>query len=175
VEKSPPYSSGNKEADQGKDSQIILGRLPNYRRFAPPWLRRRLQDTRCDARYSLGFLTLCLGAALAAWLKAGHVNTVNLYNRNSRLVNVRLDQERLREACLLREKGFALSDVIREAIDERFAELNLYGQPREVSDIVNGIFEQYPDPDNIRSRSYDIHDSKAARAAIREKLRRRLR
>ena len=35
----------------------------------------------------------------------------------SRLVNVRLDEERLRKAQTLRESGVALSDLVREAID----------------------------------------------------------
>lgn len=42
---------------------------------------------------------------------------------SSRLVNVRLEAHRLRKAQALRDRGVRLSDVVREAIDERFASL----------------------------------------------------
>jgi hypothetical protein len=40
------------------------------------------------------------------------------------LVNVRLDEERLRKVQTLRKSGVAISDLVREAIDERFDELS---------------------------------------------------
>jgi hypothetical protein len=58
----------------------------------------------------------------------------------SRLVNVRLDEDRLRKARILREQGLALSDVIREAIDERFNHLNRSRKVRDVSTIIQRIF-----------------------------------
>ena len=91
----------------------------------------------------------------------------------SRLVNVRLDEERLRKARLLRERGLALSDVIREALDQRFEQLNQAKNAREVKNIVELIFQQYPDPAGLPPRSYNVHDRKARRSAIREKLSRR--
>jgi len=91
---------------------------------------------------------------------------------SSRLVNVRLDVERLRKAQTLRERGVALSDVVREAIDERFAALRRSESPLDVRTIVRRIFEQHPDPPDLPSRDYDVHDRRAARAAIRRKLRR---
>ena len=42
---------------------------------------------------------------------------------SSNLINVRLDSERLRKVRKLRERGVRLSDVVREAIDERFLRL----------------------------------------------------
>ncbi len=90
---------------------------------------------------------------------------------SSRLVNVRLDEERLRKARVLREQGLALSDVIREAIDERFDQLNRSRKVRDVRAIIQRIFEQYPDPPGLPPRDYDVHDRKAARKAIIEKLR----
>ena len=90
----------------------------------------------------------------------------------SRLVNVRLDEERLRKARILREQGLALSDVIREAIDERFNQLNRSRKAQDVSNIIQRIFEQHPDPTGLPPRAYDVHDRKAARTAIVEKLRR---
>ena len=48
---------------------------------------------------------------------------------SSRLVNVRLDAERLRKARKLRERGVRLSDVVREAIDKRFLQLGPEGKP----------------------------------------------
>jgi hypothetical protein len=90
---------------------------------------------------------------------------------SSRLVNVRLDAERLRKVQRLRERGVALSEVVREAIDERFSEL----RPESRSDvraIVRRIFEQYPDPADLPPRGYDVHDRRAAREAILRTLRR---
>jgi hypothetical protein len=89
----------------------------------------------------------------------------------SRLVNVRLDAERLRKAQTLRERGVALSDVVREAIDERFLEL-LSESPPDVRAIIRRMFDQYPDPPDLPSREYDVHDRRAARQAIVGRLRR---
>ena len=89
----------------------------------------------------------------------------------SRLVNVRLDADRLRKAQRLRERGVALSDVVREAIDKRFAELRSTSRI-EVRDIVQRIFERYPDPSNLPARDYEVHDRRAARKAIVRRIRR---
>ena len=86
-----------------------------------------------------------------------------------RLVNVRLDKERSRKAYLLRESGVALSDVLREAIDARYAELRS-DSPPDVKAIIERIFEQHPDPPDLPARDYDVHDRRAARAAILRKL-----
>ena len=93
----------------------------------------------------------------------------------SRLVNVRLDEERLRKVHLLREQGLALSDVIREAIDERFDQLSRSRKVRDVKNIIQRIFEQHPDPAELPPRAYNVHDRRAARSAIIERLRRRTR
>jgi hypothetical protein len=90
---------------------------------------------------------------------------------SSRLVNVRLDEERVRKVQALRERGVALSDVVREAIDERFAALRQSESPPDVGAIVRGIFDRYPDPVDLAPRDYDVHDRRAARAAILRKLR----
>ena len=91
----------------------------------------------------------------------------------SRVVNVRLDEERVRKARALRDQGFALSDVIREAIDERFEQLNRSRKARDIRRMIQRIFEQYPDPAELLPRSYDPHDRNAARAATVSRLRRR--
>jgi hypothetical protein len=51
-----------------------------------------------------------------------------------------------RKAQTLRERGIALSEVMREAIDERFTELRQRESQPDVRTIVRRIFEQYPDP-----------------------------
>lgn len=89
----------------------------------------------------------------------------------SRLINVRLDPERLRKAEILRERGVTLSDVVREAIDERFASLGALDAPADVRTIIQEIFERYPDPPNLPRRGYDVHDRVAARRAILKRLR----
>lgn len=99
------------------------------------------------------------------------VNTWYLYNVGSRLVNVRLDEGRLRKARLLREQGLPLSDLVREAIDERFEQLNRPQKAQDIKNIIQRIFEQHPDPADLPPRVYDVHDRKAARAAILARLR----
>lgn len=88
----------------------------------------------------------------------------------SRLINVRLDTERLRKAQALRERGVALSDVVREAIDERFLELRSESK-QDVKAIIQRMFDQYPDPPDLPPREYDVHDRRAARKAILGTLR----
>jgi hypothetical protein len=90
---------------------------------------------------------------------------------SSRLVNVRLDEEHLRKVRMLRESGVALSDVVREAIDERFEALRRSTSQQDVRAIVHRAFEQHPDPPDLPARDYDVHDRRAARAAILRKLR----
>ena len=89
---------------------------------------------------------------------------------SSRLINVRLDPERLRRAQTLRERGVKLSDVVREAIDERFLRLRSEPEP-DVKTLIRKIFEQYPDPAGLPPRGYDVYDRGAARQAILRKLR----
>jgi hypothetical protein len=89
---------------------------------------------------------------------------------SSGLINVRLDPERLRKARALREHGVKLSDIVREAIDERF--LRLRSEPAaDMRTVIRRIFERYPDPPGLPLRGYDVHDRKAARQAILRKLR----
>lgn len=94
---------------------------------------------------------------------------------SSRLINVRLDQERLRKARKLKESGIALSDVVREAIDQRFEALRELKKPRNVEAIMTRLCEQYPDPQGLPARTYDVADRKSARAAIVRKLARKAR
>jgi len=90
---------------------------------------------------------------------------------NSGLINVRLDPERVRKVQTLRERGVRLSDVVREAIDERFLRLRAESQP-DVRTLIRKLFEQYPDPAGLPRRDYDVHDRSAACQAILRKIRR---
>ncbi|MBM3817528.1 MAG: hypothetical protein FJW14_00730 [Acidimicrobiia bacterium] len=89
---------------------------------------------------------------------------------SSRLINVRLDTDRLRKAQALRERGVALSDVVREAIDERFLELRSESRP-DAKAIIRRMFDEHPDPPDLPPREYDVHDRHAAREAILGTLR----
>jgi hypothetical protein len=89
---------------------------------------------------------------------------------NSHLINVRLDSERLRKVQMLRGRGVKLSDVVREAIDERFRRLHSERQS-DVKTAIRAIFEQYPDPPGLPPRTYDAHDRHSARRAVLRKLR----
>ena len=112
-------------------------------------------------------------APLLAWPRDldSAVKTEYIYIMTSRLVNVRLDADRLHKAQRLRARGVALSDVVREAIDERFAALGASESTPDVRALVRRIFEQYPDPPDLPPRDYDVRDRRAARAAILGKLR----
>jgi hypothetical protein len=90
----------------------------------------------------------------------------------SRLTNVRLDADRRHKAQQLRERGVSLSDVLRQAIDERWSKLSA---GRDVAEIITQMFEQYPDPPDLPPRAYDVHDRRAARDAIVRRLHRRRR
>jgi hypothetical protein len=90
----------------------------------------------------------------------------------SRLLNVRLDEARLRKARRLRESGVTLSDVVREAIDARFAALDAPMTGPEARTMVARILSKHPDPPGLAARSYDVHDRQAARAAIARALKR---
>ena len=90
-----------------------------------------------------------------------------------RLINVRLDAERLRKAQRLRDKGIALSDVVREAIDARYGEIAARDERGAAGDIVAGILAKFPDPPDLPAREYDVHDATAARRAVRARARRR--
>jgi hypothetical protein len=91
----------------------------------------------------------------------------------SRLINVRLDEGHVRKVRKLRESGTELSDLVREAIDERFEQLNRRRTARDVQAILGQIFEQHPDPPQVRPLTYDVADRREARRAILRKLRRR--
>jgi post-segregation antitoxin (ccd killing protein) len=91
----------------------------------------------------------------------------------SRLVNVRLDEERLRKARRLRQRGVTLSELVREAIDARFDDLTAVTTAGGGRAIVARLLEEHPDPPDLPPRPYDVHDSREARAAIRRALRRR--
>ena len=90
-----------------------------------------------------------------------------------RLVNVRLDAEHARKARRLREQGIALSDVVREAIDARYAETEARPTPLGARALARRIFDDHPDPAGLPARGYDVHDGRAARQAIRGRLRAR--
>jgi len=88
----------------------------------------------------------------------------------SRLVNVRLDADRLRKARRLRARGITLSDVVREAIDREYAAVESASAPVDVQALARRIFEDHPDPSDLPPREYDVHDGGAARGAIRRRL-----
>jgi hypothetical protein len=94
---------------------------------------------------------------------------------STRLVNVRLDVDRLRKARRLRARGITLSDVVREAIDRQYDALESASPPLDAKAIARRIFEEHPDPPDLPPRGYDVHDARAARAAIRGRLGRRRR
>ena len=91
----------------------------------------------------------------------------------SHLVNVRLDDRRVRRARRLRARGIILADLVREAIDRRYDELMESVEPLDVGAIMKEIYEKYPDPADLPVRKYDVHDRREARDAIVGRLRKR--
>ena len=92
---------------------------------------------------------------------------------STRLVNVRLDEQRIQRARRLRSQGITLSDLVREAIDQRYEQLQQSAKRRDVDVIMNEIYDRHPDPPNLRARNYDVHDRRQARKAIIGKLSRK--
>ena len=92
-----------------------------------------------------------------------------------RLINVRLDEERLRKAQQLREKGIVLSDVVREAIDARYDAMRKPADARDTDALLARVHERHPAPKGTRARGYSVHDAREARAAIRKRLKRKAR
>lgn len=93
----------------------------------------------------------------------------------TRLVNVRLDADRLRKARRLRARGITLSDVVREAIDRQYDAVQSASEALDARALARRIFEDHPDPPDLPPRGYDVHDARAARAVIRARLGRRAR
>src|SRR5439155_3356375 len=93
-----------------------------------------------------------------------------IYSMKSRLINVRLDADRLRKARKLRENGVVLSDLVREAIDSKFEALRTPDQPRRATRLLDELFTRYPDPPGLPPRAVDPRDRRAVQAVIRRKL-----
>ena len=94
----------------------------------------------------------------------------------STLVNVRLDEGRLRKVRRLRAHGIAMSDVVREAIDARFDALTKERPTTDAAAIVARILVQHPEPKGFRPRAArDVHDRHTAQRVIRAARSRRLR
>jgi hypothetical protein len=70
----------------------------------------------------------------------------------------------------LRARGVVLSDLVREAIDARVDALEKAAAPGRARALVARMLEQHPDPDDLPPRDYDVHDRRAARAAVRRRL-----
>ena len=99
-----------------------------------------------------------------------------LYDVSSRLVNVRLDEDRLRKVNALRKQGIALSDLLRAAIDEGYERALARREPRDVRALFARLDAEYPILANDLPRpTYDVHDRHRAAAAIRRRLDRRRR
>ena len=93
----------------------------------------------------------------------------------TRLVNVRLDEEHMRKARALRASGIAVSDLLRQVIDERYERVVRPPKGLDVAAIMRRIFDEHPDPPDLPPRGYDAHDRAATRRAVVRRLRRKAR
>jgi hypothetical protein len=92
----------------------------------------------------------------------------------TKLTNVRLDPDRVRKARALKERGIAISDLLREAIDRRYREVVEADERRDARRILADLDARFPAaPDDLPLRSYSVHSREEAGAAIREHLRAR--
>jgi hypothetical protein len=95
---------------------------------------------------------------------------------SSRPVNVRLDEERLRKTKALREKGIALSELVRAAIDQAYEKAFSTRGPRNLQAILAHLDAEYPiTARDFRPLEHDVHDRQQAAAAIQKRLARRRR
>jgi len=93
---------------------------------------------------------------------------------SSRIVNVRLDKDRLRKAKALRKKGIMLSELVRTAIDERYRRALAAREPRDVRAILARLDAEHPiTARDLPLRRHDVHDRRQAAAAIKKRLDRR--
>ncbi|HEY2384441.1 MAG TPA: hypothetical protein VGK48_24960 [Terriglobia bacterium] len=92
---------------------------------------------------------------------------------NVRLVNVRLDDKRLKKAQRLRSQGITLSDLVREAIDERYEKLIESPRQADAEAIIREIHKEYPDPPGLPARDYNVHNRNEARRGILRNLHRK--
>jgi hypothetical protein len=91
-----------------------------------------------------------------------------------KLLNVRLTPDDRRMAAALRSEGIRLSDVVRDAIRETYERrVGRRADRRRPSEILATIYAALPDPPGLARREYDLDDRRAARHAIRTRLRRR--
>jgi hypothetical protein len=90
---------------------------------------------------------------------------------SSGLIEVRLDEERLRKAKALREKGVSLSDLVRTAIDERYEKTFSSRTSRDMREILARLDEEFPISEHdLPPRGRSVHDRRQAAAAIRERI-----
>ena len=89
---------------------------------------------------------------------------------SSRLINVRLDKQRIEKARKLRANGLPLSDLVRTVIDQQYEHLLKSSESRDVIAIMKRIYAEHPDPPGLPPREYDAHKRTEARQAILSKL-----
>jgi hypothetical protein len=70
----------------------------------------------------------------------------------------------------LRARGVVLSDLVREAIDARVDALEKAAAPGRARARGARMVEHHADPEDLPPRDYDVHDRRAARAAVRRRL-----
>jgi hypothetical protein len=92
---------------------------------------------------------------------------------SSRLVNVRLDEQRIQKARKLRAKGVSLSNLVRDAIDSQYDQIVKRSAPTHVTTTIREIHTEFPDPPDLPHRNYDVHDRRQAGKAIVRQLGRR--
>jgi hypothetical protein len=91
----------------------------------------------------------------------------------TKLLNVRLDPEDVRRVAALRRKGVEVSALVRIAIRDEYRRLCGNGRKRNARQILQEIFELYPEPADRTPADCNIHDRHAFAESVANHLRRR--
>ena len=93
-----------------------------------------------------------------------------------RIVNVRLDEERLRNVQQLRRAGVGLSDRVREGINRGHAQIEKPVRKVDVGTILENLDRQFPLTEkDVPPRGVNVHDRRELAAYIRDQMRQRKR
>lgn len=90
-----------------------------------------------------------------------------------KLINVRLGPEHAQMASQLRKAGVAISLIVRDAIRAAYEQRGAHRTGRRrASEVMAGIYREYPDPPGLLRKTRDLRDRRGMRRVIRQRLRR---
>ena len=88
------------------------------------------------------------------------------------LLNVRLSKADEEAVRILKRSRVEISAVVRAAL-HREADKHRERTPAQVSELVEQLFADFPEPADVPERDYDVHDRRAFAEAMRVHLARK--